>query len=71
MDAGGEPMIRKYRKTNLFIIDDNLWNWAQYRARQLGYRSASEYVFYLVKLDREGKIRETLAKIGAGKEKET
>ena len=47
------PMMRKYPKTNLFIIDDALWKWAKYRASTLGYKSVSEYVFALIKKDKE------------------
>jgi hypothetical protein len=49
-------MIEKYKRTNLFIIDEETWNWAQYRAKTLGYQSASEYVFKLIELDRRDRI---------------
>jgi prophage antirepressor-like protein len=51
-------MLRKYERTNIFIIDKELWAWAQYRAKTLGYQSTSEYIFDLIKLDKE----ETLLK---------
>jgi len=46
-------MQRKYNRTNIFIIDPETWAWAQYRAKTLDYRSASEYIFKLIKLDKE------------------
>jgi len=46
-------MIGKYNRTTVFIIDTDLWNWAQYRAKTLGYASVSEYIFDLIKIDRE------------------
>jgi hypothetical protein len=46
-------MINKYPKTNLFVIDEKLWSWAKYRAALLGYTSASEYLFELIKKDKE------------------
>jgi len=46
-------MIGKYSRTTVFIIDSDLWNWAQYRAKTLGYESVSEYIFDLIKIDRE------------------
>lgn len=46
-------MQRKYQKTNLFIIDENLWKWAKYQASLLGFTSVSEYVFELIKRDKE------------------
>jgi hypothetical protein len=49
-------MISKYKRTNLFIIDDENWNWAQYRARTLGYKSVSEYLFKLIEADRKESI---------------
>jgi prophage antirepressor-like protein len=49
----GQEMIKKYSRTNIFVIDEELWAWAQYRAKTLGYDSASEYLFDLVKLDKE------------------
>ena len=49
-------MIKKYKRTNLFMIDEELWAWALYRAKILGYDSVSEYVFDLIKLDKETKL---------------
>ncbi len=49
-------MIHKYKRTNIFIIDDSTWNWAQYRASELGYESVSQYLFDLVKLDKQKEI---------------
>ena len=49
----GQEMIKKYSRTNIFVIDEELWAWAQYRAKTLGYDSASEYLFDIVKLDKE------------------
>ena len=46
-------MIEKYPRTNLFIVDKDLWNWAQYRAKTLGKESVSEYVFDLIKEDKK------------------
>ena len=45
----------KYPKTNLFVIDQALWKWAKYQASILNYKSVSEYIFYLINLDKEGK----------------
>lgn len=46
-------MIRKYSRTNIFILDEELWAWAQYRAKALGKSSVSEYIFDLIQKDRE------------------
>jgi hypothetical protein len=46
-------LIRKYSKTNLFIIDEELWKWAKYRASILGFNSVSEYIFELIRKDRK------------------
>jgi len=46
-------MIGRYNRTTVFIIDSDLWNWAQYRAKTLGYVSVSEYIFDLIKIDKE------------------
>ena len=48
-----KTMIRKFTRTNLFIIDEGLWNWAQYRSRELGKDSVAEYIFDLIKADKE------------------
>jgi hypothetical protein len=48
-----EPMEKKYTRTNIFMLDRDLWNWAQYRAKGLGFNSVSEYVFDLIKKDRK------------------
>jgi len=45
-------MIKKYPRTNIFIIDKELWNWAQYRAKTLDHTSVSEYVFDLIRKDK-------------------
>lgn len=52
----GEDMIRKHKRTNIFIIDAELWAWAQYRAKLLKYSSVSEYLFDLIKLDKKDHI---------------
>ncbi len=49
-------MIRKHKRTNIFLIDEELWAWAQYRAKTLGYESSSDYLFDLIKLDKEKNI---------------
>lgn len=49
----GSKMQRKYPRTNIYIIDKDTWDWAQYRAKQLNYRSVSEYLFELIKEDRK------------------
>jgi len=46
-------LIRKYSKTNLFIIDEELWKWAKYRASILGFNSVSEYIFELIRKDKK------------------
>jgi hypothetical protein len=45
-------MEKKYTRTNIFMLDRELWNWAQYHAKGLGFNSVSEYVFDLIKKDR-------------------
>ena len=46
-------MIEKYSRTNIFILDEELWNWAQYHAKQLGKESVSQYLFDLIKEDKK------------------
>lgn len=47
-------MLRKYpKRTNVYLIDEELWAWAQYKAKLLGYDSVSEYLFELIKLDKQ------------------
>ena len=48
-----DNMINKYERTTTFIIDKELWAWGAYRAKTLGYNSISEYLFDLMKADRE------------------
>jgi len=48
--------IRKHKRTNIFIIDQELWAWAQYRAKTLGYESVSGYIFDLVEKDKDQNI---------------
>jgi hypothetical protein len=48
-----KSMPRTQERTNIYITDQELWAWAQYRAKTLDYKITSEYLFALVKLDRE------------------
>ena len=52
----GNNVIRKFSRTNIFIIDEELWAWAQYRAKILGYESTSEYLFQLIRHDKENNV---------------
>jgi hypothetical protein len=49
-------VIHTHKRTNIFVIDSDLWAWAQYRAKVLGIESVSTYVFDLIKLDKEKDI---------------
>jgi len=50
--------IKKYSKTNIFIVDADMWKWAKYRAEILGYKSVAEYIFQLIESDKkEGIIK--------------
>ena len=49
-------VIRKYKRTNIFVVDLELWAWSQYRAKTLGYESVSEYLFNLIRLDKQKNI---------------
>ena len=45
--------MRKQKRTNIYVVDQDLYAWAQYRAKLMGYDSVSEYLFGLVKMDKE------------------
>lgn len=49
----GTEMMKKYTRTNLFVVDRALWAWAKYRSESLGFESSSEYIFKLIQLDKE------------------
>lgn len=51
-------MPRTQKRTNIYITDEELWAWAQYRAKTLGYKVTSEYIANLIKIDREKEIAE-------------
>ena len=55
-------MGRKHTKTALIIIDKELWEWAKYRTAVLGFKSISEYIFDLIKLDKETEAKEERVK---------
>jgi len=42
---------KQYPKTNIYLIDRELWEWAKYKGRTQEL-SVSEYVFELIKKDR-------------------
>jgi hypothetical protein len=46
---------KKYARTNIFIVDEELWAWAQYKAKLLGYKSVSEYIFDLIRAAKQKK----------------
>jgi len=41
-----------YSRTGIFILDEDLWKWAKFRADTRGFNSVSEYVFELIELDK-------------------
>ena len=41
------------KRTNITVKDSELWAWAFGRAKQLNHKSVSEYVFNLIKKDKE------------------
>lgn len=51
-----QEMPRKQNRTNIYIVDEESWAWAQYRSKTLGYSTTSDYIFDLIKLDKEQKI---------------
>lgn len=46
-------MPRQHARTNIYVIDDELWDWAQYRAKRLKCETTSNYLFELIKMDKE------------------
>ena len=46
-------MEKGYNRTNIYLIDEALWKWAKFRANTLGKTSVSEYLFELIKKDKE------------------
>ena len=48
-----KQMPRTQKRTNIYITNEELWAWAQYRAKTLGYKVTSEYISALIELDRE------------------
>ena len=44
---------KKYQRSNIFIIDVELWAWAKYHAEIKGFNSVSKYIFNLIKKDKE------------------
>ena len=46
-------MEKTYSRTNLYLIDKDLWKWAKYRANTLGFNSVSEYLFDFIKKDKD------------------
>ena len=45
-------MEKGYSRTNIYLIDEELWKWAKFRANTLGKTSVSEYLFGLIELDK-------------------
>lgn len=48
-----KAVVRKQKRTNIYVVDEGLYAWAQYRAKLEGYDSVSEYLFDLIKGDKE------------------
>lgn len=51
-------VVRKQKRTNIYVVDKELYAWAQYRANLMGYDSVSEYLFDLIKVDKEAYEKE-------------
>jgi hypothetical protein len=51
-----EEMPRQQKRTNIYIPDEETWAWAQYRAKILGYETTSDYLFDLIKFDKQNNI---------------
>lgn len=49
---------KRAKRTNIFVVDLELYAWAQYRAKLEGYDSVSEYLFNLIKVDKEAYEKE-------------
>lgn len=45
--------MRRTKRTNLYIMDEELWAWAAYKAKLLNFGSVADYVFELIKMDKE------------------
>jgi hypothetical protein len=58
-------MVRKEKRTNIYVMDEELWAWAQYRAKILDCDTVSDYLFDLIKQDKIA----TEKKEGHGKNK--
>jgi len=41
------------RRTNLTIVDEELWKWAKKKAIDLEYTGVSEYIFELIRKEKE------------------
>ena len=46
-------MEKTYSRTNIYLIDKDLWKWAKFRADTLGFNSVSEYLFDFIKKDKD------------------
>ena len=46
-------MQKEYSRTNIFIMDKSIWKWAKFQADELGKTSVSEYLFDLIKKDKD------------------
>jgi hypothetical protein len=51
MDAMSDCLIRL--RERCVVLNDELWYWAQYRAKELGKGSVSEYLFDLIREDKK------------------
>ena len=45
------------RRTTITIVDENLWKWARKRTIDLDLKNISQYLFDLIKKDRDGEIQ--------------
>ena len=46
-------MTKKYTRTNIYMINKKLWLWAIYKAKILGFKNISEYIFDLLNKEKE------------------
>ncbi len=50
----GEPeQLTDYSRTNIFILDEELWNWAKFQSKNRHQTSVSEYIFQLIRNEKK------------------
>ena len=53
-----QEVMKMASRTNITILDAELWKWAKKKAIDMDFENVSQYIFWLIKQDKENANKE-------------